>query len=246
MKIITIAATKGGSGKTTSAINIAVNLVKRKNRVLLIDMDYQGSLTKSMGITNSECGVIELFNGNLAKAIFSTDKDGIDLIPFSEQVSIIESNIKKKPLSFLKDCLSALNEYYDFVVIDTPPSAVNLITIQTLIASDMVVVPVQTNPMGYLSWEQTSSVAEDIMKVNQNLVVKTIGTMFNTRSKLDKVYQLKIAQTDCLGVIPYSVKAYTEVGPDHNGRCISEFLPSHGVAIEYKQITDKIIKVLRG
>ena len=142
--------------------------------------------------------------------------------------------------------MTLLNDYYDFVVIDTPPSAANLITVQTLVASDMVLVPITTNPMGLMSWEQTGVVIDDIKEVNPTLIVKTIGTMFNSRSKVDKEYLYKISDTDSLGVVPYSVKDYSEGGPNHRGKCISEYLPSHGVAIEYKIITDKIIKKLRG
>ena len=246
MKTISVAATKGGSGKTTTALNVAINLLKRKNRVLLIDMDYQGSLTKSMGITDPERGVVELYNGDMGSAIYSTDRDGLDIIPYSEQINSLDGKINKKPLSYLKAKLALLADYYDYIVIDTPPSAANLITIYTLVASDMVLVPITTNPMGYISWEQTKAVTEDIKRVNPNLIVKTIGTMYNSRSKVDKEYLFKISQTDSLGVIPYSVKAYSEVGPNHRGKCISEYLPSHGVAIEYKHITDKIIKELKG
>ncbi len=151
MSIISIAMQKGGSGKTTSAINLAAALQKQGKKILLIDVDPQANLTQSLGIVEEpEKNLftelkkeIEGENGNLKDIIILT-KSGLDLIPASIELAGMELELvsvygREQLLSWL---LKPLEKEYDFIFVDCPP-AIGMLTVNALVASRFVLMPLQ-------------------------------------------------------------------------------------------------------
>lgn len=144
MKIISIFNNKGGVGKTTSAVNIAAELGLQGNKVLLIDLDPQCNATNYIGAHYPDSkGTYELLKGEDV-SISLTTYDNLWIIPASINLISLESNneINYNSQSRLRDFLYRKNNFFDYVVIDCPPS-LGLITNNALVASNSVLIPIK-------------------------------------------------------------------------------------------------------
>ncbi len=149
--VLAVAMQKGGTGKTTTTLNLGVALGELSKRVLLIDLDPQGSLTTAMGLDPEEQEqtiyrmLLALGRGEkMTRAIVSTEA-GPDLIPANLEMSQADMtlNTAMRREYLLRRALEGMRTEYDFILIDCPPT-LGLLTINALTAADEVLVPVQT------------------------------------------------------------------------------------------------------
>ena len=147
-EIIATASQKGGVGKTTTAVNLSASLAILEKRVLLVDMDPQGSVGANFGLTkfNTDYGMYDaLVNGvPLVDAIIETKLDGFDLVPANvwgekEDVRFLD---RTKNVELLRSVLRSVKDQYDFVIIDCPPS-LGPLTINAIISADSLLIPLQ-------------------------------------------------------------------------------------------------------
>lgn len=146
-KIISFLNHKGGVGKTTSAINMGAVLAEMDKRVLLVDLDPQASLTLSLGISNNSTiytalkGAVDNDNGVLPIVAYKTN---LDIVPSERKMADAEYLLLNElgRESFLKDLIAPVSGSYDYIILDCPP-ALGLISINALVASGHIVVPVQ-------------------------------------------------------------------------------------------------------
>ena len=151
MTVISVAIQKGGSGKTTTAINLAAALKNTGKKVLLLDADPQSNLSQSLGITEEPD--INLFTvlkkeisgegGNIKDAIIHTES-GLDIVPSSIELAGAELELvsvygREQMFGWILQPI--LNEY-DYIFIDCPP-AIGMLTVNALTASDYVLMPLQ-------------------------------------------------------------------------------------------------------
>lgn len=218
--IISLFNQKGGVGKTTINVNLTVALAKRKQRVLTIDLDPQGNTTSGFGVDASEqVSSYDVFLGevSLQDAIVSTE-EGVDLIPSSPDLaaaSMILSQGEKKDY-VLKEALQAIQADYDLIFIDCPP-ALGLLSINALVASDTVLIPIQCE---FYALEGLSQLVETIQMIrsgmNPNLSIEgVLLNMVDKRNNLtrdvafevkkyfgDKVYDTEIPRNVRLAEAP--------------------------------------------
>ena len=232
-KIISIINQKGGVGKTTTVINLAAGLTMKGKRILVIDLDPQGNATTGLGLSNndnSDRTIYSVLNGTrkVSEVITKTNIENLDLITSNVDLSGLEVETAgdTRRAFILKEQITAyLNDsrgLYDYVIIDCPPS-LSLLTIMALVASNSLVVPLQTEFFALEGLTQLMKTIERIKtNLNPELLIKGILlTMYDKRNKLssqveaeareyfkDKVYQI---------VIPRNVR-------------LSE-APSHGVPV---------------
>lgn len=190
MRILAITNQKGGVGKTTTAVNLSAALAKLGQRVLLIDLDPQGNATTGCGIVKSDAlpTVYQLLLGDtsLSAAILKTEF-GLDILPANRElagaeIELIELDGREQRL---KEALATVVDRYDYVLIDCPP-ALNMLTVNALVAARSVMIPMQCE---YYALEGLSDLVETLRKVRGNLnpdleIEGLLRTMYNAQSTL--------------------------------------------------------------
>lgn len=140
-RIIAITNRKGGSGKTTSVVNIAVELVARGYRVLVVDLDPQDHVAIGLGVTEpSTSGSHVIFAGGESRlpGLIRSSPVGVDVVPADSQ---FDSSHTGKDWHCLRRALNqSVFDDYDYILIDTPPS-MDAVLMNVLVASGSVLIP---------------------------------------------------------------------------------------------------------
>ncbi len=227
MKIISIINQKGGVGKTTTVINLASALSQQGKKILVIDLDPQGNATTGLGLSNMENSdetIYGILNGtkSIGDVIKETKFENLNLISSNVDLSGLEVEtagdndrafiLKNKLTAYLNDSRG----YYDYILIDCPPS-LSLLTVMALVSSKSLLVPLQTEFFALEGLTQLMKTIDRI-KVNLNPKLEIQGillTMYDRRNKLssqvetearnyfkDKVYQTVIPRNVRLSEAP--------------------------------------------
>lgn len=149
-RIIAIVNQKGGSGKTTTAVNLASSLVSLNKKVLLIDMDPQGSASLWMGFKEKGRGLYEVLTSNrkIDSAVLTTDVKNLLIIPSSPILSGVEKILANEVAAetILKSKLEECPLETDYVLIDCPPT-LGMLSLNALTCAREVIVPVEAHVM---------------------------------------------------------------------------------------------------
>ena len=232
-KIISVINQKGGVGKTTTVINLAAGLTTKGKKILVIDLDPQGNATTGLGLSNndnSDRTIYGVLNGTrkVSEVITKTNIENLDLITSNVDLSGLEVETAgdTRRAFILKEQITAyFNDsrgLYDYVIIDCPPS-LSLLTIMALVASNSLVVPLQTEFFALEGLTQLMKTIERIKtNLNPELLIKGILlTMYDKRNKLSSQVEAEAREY-------FKDKVYQTVVP-RNVR-LSE-APSHGVPV---------------
>ncbi len=192
-KVICITNQKGGVGKTTTAVNLAYYLAKDRKKTLLIDFDPQGNATSGLGIDKNDKDLgltmteVILGKAELKEAIRPTRYKNFDLAPTTPELANAEVEITTMQRKFvrLRDAIRGLEENYDFIIIDSPPS-LSLLTVNGMIASNYLLLPVQTEFYALEGVAQLLESMKLVMKqANPNLkLLGVLATMYDKRTSL--------------------------------------------------------------
>lgn len=192
MVIISVANNKGGVGKTTTTLHIGAALAERKLRVLLVDMDPQSSLTLYLGYdpTALEYTSYHVMTRRVKaqQAVIMTKYPFLDLLPASIELAAAELEISGMMGRefLLRDQLSALSDLYDVVLIDNMPS-LGILTVNSLMASDWVIVPIEPSYLAYKGLEMISTTIREVQRYQPGLkLLGAVITMVDERTRHGK------------------------------------------------------------
>ena len=232
-KIISVINQKGGVGKTTTVINLAAGLAMKGKKILVIDLDPQGNATTGLGLSNttsSDQTIYNVLNGNkkISEVIQTTRLENLDLISSNVDLSGLEvetADDSRRAFKLKDELTLILNNSalpYDYIIIDCPPS-LSLLTIMALVASNALVVPLQTE---FFALEGLTQLMKTIERIKSNLnpsleIRGILLTMYDKRNRLSGEVELEARNY-------FKDKVYSTAVP-RNVR-LSE-APSHGVPV---------------
>lgn len=190
-RAIAIANQKGGVGKTTTSINLSATLAEKGKKVLVIDTDPQGNTTSGFGLNKNqlENTIYELLIGDckVDDALYKNVVDGVDIIPSNVNLAAVEIELidMNEKEFILKKAIEEIRDYYDFIIIDCPPS-LSMLTINAMTTADTVLVPIQCE---YYALEGLSQLVHTVNLVKERLnnslqMEGVIFTMYDSRTNL--------------------------------------------------------------
>ena len=256
VRILSIANQKGGVGKTTTSINLAASLAAYKKRVLLVDLDPQGNTTMGSGIDKQTCesSVYDVLTEkkSIEDCIVTSETGKYHLLAanadlVAAEVELIQEIGRETRLRF---ALERISDRYDYVIIDCPPS-LNMLTVNALVASEGVLIPMQCE---YYALEGLSALNNTIRQIakliNPKLKIEGIlRTMYDPRSGLtqavsaqlrkyfgDKVYRVSIPRNVRLAEAPSHGKP--AIAYDKNAKGSLAYLALAGEILRKHQITN--------
>lgn len=246
---ITIINNKGGTGKTTTALNLGGALVKLKYSVLLIDMDSQCNLTNSVGVINPDkhIGNLILRQNDVNEVVYQSEM--FSVIPSSDKLLDYELQINAEPGRdfLLKESLKKVEDKYDYIIIDCPPS-LGALSVNSLVAADYYIVPMQAENFAFIGLDTIIHTAEKVkQRMNPDLKLAgilltryTVKTKFaqavitnikNNSDLTDKLFRTAIRQDISL----------MESTAFH--QCVFEYAPKSRGAEDYLKFAKEIINL---
>ena len=250
---IAILNQKGGCGKTTSAVNLSTALAINNRKVLLVDIDPQGNATTSFGIdkNNLEKTIYTTLTGknNILEAILPTGIEGLDIVPTNISLSGAEIELSGEIgfHSILKEKLLMVKDSYDYIFIDVPPS-LGVLTINSLVASDSVIIPIQAE---FYALEGMADLMEAMELVGNRLnspskIKGILLTLYDSRTRLGReVYNNVIEYFgDTENIFKTSIPRNVKLAeaPSHAKPCILYDDECRGT-IAYMELADEILQM---
>jgi chromosome partitioning protein len=248
MRTFAIANQKGGSGKTTTSVNLAAALGELGRRVLLLDLDPQYSATSWFGIKNAGKEVLGIFadNGNLTDLIREAGAPGVEVIPSSAWLvgaeKILAGEVGAETI--LRRNLQRLPpDRWDYLLIDCPPT-LGIITLNALAAVAELLVPVEAHVMALGGLAQLLHTVE-IVQERLNSLLKISGILAcrvdaRTRHAREVVEQLRTRS----GPLVYHTVIRENIRlaecPSF-GQPITQYDPKSAGAADYRALAQEIV-----
>lgn len=247
MKTISIMNHKGGTGKTTSSINIGAGLAIKGLRVLLLDIDSQANLTEGLGKGDPEISIYDSIRENKKLPILNISEN-LDLVPSSIDLLGAEMEIVSKigREQIIDKLLKPVRSNYDYVIIDCPPS-VGLLTINAMVASDTILLPLQGE---YFAYKGVDRLLGIVQEVRENLNDKLeIGGVFITQINPNRILTKTIVEklTEDLQDKVFDTKIRINVAlaeAQLQGQSIFDYAPESNGAKDYTMLVEEILSKL--
>jgi chromosome partitioning protein len=248
MPILGVINQKGGVGKTTTAINLAAALAMLDRRILLVDLDPQANASSGLGVVEPSTTIYDVLVGKASARQVTTDSSirNLKLLPASADLAgaAVELDATTDNMKLLSKALLAVRPNYDFVIVDSPPS-VGALTLNSLAAADMLIIPLQAE---YYALEGIAKMTETVDRVKASLnpdlnILGILVTMFDNRTKLSKEVEDNVRKHfgDLVftAVIPRNVRLAE--APSY-GQSVFEFAAESQGAEAYRNLAMEVLE----
>lgn len=253
-RVIAIVNQKGGTGKTTTAVNLGAGLSRHGRKVLLIDMDPSAGLTVSLGHQPSEIKrtIYEVLTGRsgLAEAIMTHEYQGgsYDFVPANWNLEAAEmdlADVKGRELLLHKSIAGAKRQY-DYIIIDGAPRLA-ILAMNSLYAASELFIPIDSK---YLALNGLKQLLDAVHIVNRemdhNLRPVAIMTRYNARQSMSKAVEELVRTTFKTPVLEAKIRDnVTLSGAPSYGQDIFEFDARSNGAKDYQALTEEVLAMER-
>jgi chromosome partitioning protein len=243
-KILAIVNQKGGVGKTTTAVNLSAALAERGRKVLAIDLDPQGHLTQSLLGGEPERSVFHVFNREVSLLDVAVSRGAITLIPADIQLAKFEMQTSFPMYGILMDQLTKVTGF-DYVIIDCPP-ALNLFTVNALLACHSVVIPVQTEYLSLKGFDQLIETLTALKRMNNPSGLNIAGvlfTLYDGRRNIDR-HVIKAIGLETVPTFKTIIRRSVElVEAPIQHKTIIEYAPNSKGSADYRDFAAEIDEV---
>lgn len=247
--ITAITSRKGGVSKTTTAVNLAAALAGIGKRVLLVDVDSQGSASLSLGVPRSAlfpC-LADILMGSrpAADTIRSTATLGLDLITASADLQSFAQQLGNRPgrETVLKEALAPIVPRYDFVLLDCPPNQ-SLLALNALVAADNFLVPIVPNYLAVASLEPLLWAAKRLPAaygVRPRLLGIVLTQVdYRTRAAREHADKIRLQFEDAVFAVEIRTNVRLAEAPEA-GQTIFEYAPDSSGAKAYRLLAAEML-----
>lgn len=255
-RVIAVAIPKGGTGKTTTTINLGVALAERGQRVLLIDCDPQASMTMALGFDpellewplDRVIGTyLQSYDADLGVAIQRTD-EGVDLVPSSVNLNNLSNLVQQtyKPNEILAVLIAPLRQRYDFILLDTLPY-LGVLVMNALAAADEVLVPLQAQLLASASARLVVDQIAMVRRSGLNSRLAVCGfllTQVDSQASLQRDYvtEARRAFGEDGRVFDTQIEARPTVQESqHDRKSMFRFRPNDPVTQSYRHLAAEVL-----
>lgn len=242
--VISIVNHKGGTGKTTTSLNLGAALALSGARVLLVDFDAQGSLSYSLGIDEGAT-IAEALLGEIAPEKILKEREGMQVMPAATNLADVELAIAKAEDRFnhLRDLLAALPTY-DYVLIDCPPS-LSLLTLNALVASDYVIVPMQMDVLALRGLDSMLETVRRASAINSRLkVLGILPVMIDPRKNIYQEILTHIKTNYPVRLFNQGIRTSVKAAEAPSfGKSVVGYAPTSTTATDYREFAHEVMKL---
>ena len=246
MPIISIVNQKGGTGKTTTSLNLGSALAKLGKRVLIIDMDSQGNLGYSLGLDDG-LTISDVFEGKADINEIIQEREQMHVTPSDTRLVDIELSLidLDDRQDMLNSKIKKLAQEYDYILIDCPPS-LSILAVNSLYASDKIIVPML---MEVLSLQGLDQIIQTIEKINNSYnkkleIMGILPVMVDKRRKLSEEVKDYIHENYDVNIFNSMIRDNVKASEAPSfGQSVIEYAPSSNSAKDYTVFADEIVKL---
>lgn len=246
---------KGGTGKTTSCLNIAGWLKKLGQKVLVLDLDPQGNATSGLGVdlNSVDLSMADVLFGkaSVEETLLET-QSGINLLPASLDLREAETFLARQlqGTTFLRDKLDGWDQHFDYLLFDAPPGS-GLLMINSIVAAKNLIIPMDSGVFGYETLQTLKALLQDLQQkegIEINILMallKSFSASFgdggftrSIRKWIEEFFVLNQMEACSVCTVPFSKKIFQA---QHRGLPISHYAPLAKVGRVYRRIAKEII-----
>lgn len=251
MYVIAISNEKGGTGKSTTAVNVAAALAERGHRTLLVDLDPSFGLTRMLGALpeHFECTLLDVLRQHDPKPIQAAtqqvkDQPNLFLVPSHTRLAELEARLTQPFWErILSKALEGVNDAYDFAVIDCPPG-LGFFPTNAYVAADLILIPIQTEFIALTSLDKMAAFLEGFPEEYRPTAHLLLPTMHDNRTRhaREVIEELRKQSPDGLSqyIIPRTV-GFSDSTVE--GKPFIHYEPDHDAAKAYRGVAEEILRV---
>lgn len=247
--IISVINNKGGTGKTTTVLNLGAALAKKKKKVLLIDLDSQCNLTTAFGADSHNEGVGDLLIGKASINDVILKNGKLSLIPASEKLLDYEFQLNNEPGReyMLREQLEKVSGDFDFILIDCPPSLGTLST-NSLVAAHHFIVPMQAENFAFIGLDRIMLISEKVKKrMNPNLdLAGILFVKLDPRTKFSQAVIQSLTDNQNFSGKLFNTYIRQDISLMESGafkQTVFDYAPKSRGAEDYSELAKEILKI---